>query len=56
MTTYIRSWSEGRDFIARGRSKVDRPLGSNARIRLGASEDVVIRVHSTDVVRFHPDG
>ena len=45
-----------KSYIARGRSKHDRPLDIvSLRARL-YGDDVVVQMHSTDLARFKPDG
>lgn len=52
----MQSYQEARTFAETGRSKGDRPIANNTRVQLRDNGDVAVRLHSTDVVTYHPDG
>ena len=51
----IKTADQWREFIAGGRSKVDRKAANNTTVRL-IDGGVAIRLHSTDIVTIHDDG
>ena len=44
------------DFLKEGRSKWDRPIANNTRVRQLVRRKVVIKFHYTDIATFRPDG
>ena len=52
----VASYQDARTFAETGRSKGDRPIANNTRVQVKENGDVAVRLHSTDVVTYHPDG
>ena len=49
------NYQEAREYLEGGRSKTERPLASNTRIRLVGGY-VYIRLHNTDIIILWPNG
>jgi len=54
--TSLRTHADWVAWIKRGKNKTDRPLGHNGRAFIDGDGDVVLRLHSTDVVIYGKDG
>ena len=55
-TIEIQSYADAVAYLARGRDKDDRPLASNTRLQSRPGGSIAVRLYSTDIVTYHPDG
>ena len=54
--TSLRTHADWVAWIKKGRSGIDRPIGSNSRARIDGAGDVALRYYNTDVVIYGADG
>lgn len=53
---YPHTFQSAEKFIAGGRSKTDRPVANNTRLRRIDDDSIALVLHSTAVVTYHRDG
>lgn len=56
MSAPVIDYASAEAFLQGGRSKVDRPLGRNTRLRRLSTGDIAVVLHSTDIAVYHADG
>lgn len=50
------TYDEAKKQLEAGRNKTDRPLANNTRLQLQADGNIVIRLHSTNIITLQADG